>query len=142
MRLTGILMLVALLTGANYKYPNKTAEQVATYCASHGLRHIGGNHSYEGLGCASTPEAAYKGCCFGSRKDLITYDSAIVKASNGLYVACRRYVSKSNMKMIDEYRKLSGLPPAEKDDDGNYVLKSHDFDQYKTSDTYANNSSK
>ena len=106
------VVAVFLLTNAAFaaNYKNKTAEDVALYCAAHGLRHIGGNPSYEGLGCASTPDAAYRCCCYGSRTDLITYDSAIVQARNGLWVACRRYVHKSQAGCIEEYRRKAGLP--------------------------------
>ena len=106
--------------GAGYK--NKTALDVATYCATHGLRHIGGNPSYEGLGCASTPESAYKCCCFGSRSDLITYDSAVIVAPNGLWVACRRYVHKNNIHLIKQYRKNAGLPPIKENEQGEPIL--------------------
>lgn len=112
-----------LFTGANYYYPNKTAEDVANYCASHGLRHIGGNPSYEGLGCASTPEAAYRSCCYGSRTDLVTYDSAIVQARNGLWVACRRYVHKSQLHLVDTYREMAGLETVKKDSDGSVIVE-------------------
>jgi len=112
--IVAVFLLTSAASAASYK--NKTALDVANYCAKHGLRHIGGNPSYEGLGCASTPEAAYRCCCFGSRTDLITYDSAVVQASNGLWVACRRYVHKSKIGCIAEYRRKAGLPeekPAE-----------------------------
>ena len=124
MRFVLIACSLFMFTGAKsyYTYPNKTAEDVANYCATHGLRHIGGNPSYEGLGCASTPEAAYRGCCFGSRTDLITYDSAIVQASNGLWVACRRYVHKSQAHLVDYYRELAGLRPSKKDENGDIVF--------------------
>lgn len=108
--LTAIVAVFLLTSAASAASYNKTAEDVALYCAKHGLRHIGGNPSYEGLGCASTPEAAYRCCCFGSRTDLITYDSAVVQASNGLWVACRRYVHKSQAGCIAEYRRKAGLP--------------------------------
>lgn len=116
-----VLLLVAapFCTAAKYRYANKTALDVANYCASHGLCHIGGNPSYEGLGCASTPEAAYKNCCFGSRTDLITYDSAVIQAKNGLWVACRRYVHKSKAHMIPVYLERAGIEPEpEEESDG------------------------
>ena len=105
-----ILLVVLVLLFASTAHAHKTAQGAAEASAKGGLCHRGGNPYYEGLGCASTPESAYRSCCYGSSTNLITYDYGIARGRNGLWVACRRYVSKSMKNRIPEIRRRAGLP--------------------------------
>jgi hypothetical protein len=70
---------------------NRTAQDVANCCAADGrLAHRGGNPGYEGLGMASTPEAAYRNCCYAN-SGMKTVDVGYAKMRNGSWVCCRRY---------------------------------------------------
>ena len=79
---------------------NRTAQDVANYCAKNGLRHIGGWHSYEGLGCAATPEQAYNICCYANHSGLETVDVGYAQGRNGLWCCCRRYLPR--LRIIKE----------------------------------------
>jgi hypothetical protein len=70
---------------------NKTAQGVAECCAKDGrLAHRGGNPSFEGLGLASTKEAAYRSCCYAN-SGMKTVDVGYAQMKNGQWVCCRRY---------------------------------------------------
>lgn len=70
---------------------NTTAQDVANCCAADGrLAHRGGNPGYEGLGMASTKEAAYRSCCYAT-SGMKTVDVGYAKMRNGSWVCCRRY---------------------------------------------------
>jgi hypothetical protein len=70
---------------------NKTAQGVADCCVADGrLAHRGGNPGYEGLGMASTPESAYRNCCYAN-SGMKTVDVGYAKMRNGSWVCCRRY---------------------------------------------------
>lgn len=70
---------------------NTTAQGVADCCAADGrLAHRGGNPGYEGLGMASTPEAAYRNCCYAN-SGMPTVDVGYSQMRNGSWVCCRRY---------------------------------------------------
>jgi hypothetical protein len=108
MKKISVLMILFSLVSP-VAHAHKTAQEAAEASARSGLRHRGGNPSYEGLGCASTPERAYKSCCYANHTGLITYDVGYAQASNGLWVCCRRYVSKSQQHMISVYLKSAGI---------------------------------
>lgn len=93
----------------NTSWAHRTAQEAAEASARSGLAHRGGNPSYEGLGCASTPEAAFRSCCYARHTGLETYDVGIAQGRNGLWVCCRRYVSKGAVHRISEYLKRAGL---------------------------------
>ena len=101
------LVFFFLLSGVACAH--KTALEAATASAKYGLAHRGGHKYFEGLGCASTPEASYKSCCYAGRTDLITYDSATVQAKNGLFVTCRRYIHKSKKHLIPQVLRKAGI---------------------------------
>ena len=101
-----IAIFLLLTTSA---FAHRTAQEAAEASAAGGLRHRGGNASYEGLGCASTPEQAFRSCCYANHSGLVTYDVGIAQARNGLWVCCRRYVSKSAIHRIGEYLARAGL---------------------------------
>jgi hypothetical protein len=90
-------------------FAHRTAQQSAEACARSGLSHRGGNPSYEGLGCASTPERAFRGCCYAGSSNLITYDVGLAQARNGMWCCCRRYVSKGAAGRIPGYLERAGL---------------------------------
>ena len=90
-------------------FAHRTAQEAAEASAAGGLRHRGGNPSYEGLGCASTPEAAFRSCCYARHSGLETYDVGIARSRNGLWVCCRRYCSKGALHRIGEYLSRAGL---------------------------------
>ena len=72
-------------------HSNATAQDVANACAADGrLAHRGGNTGYEGLGMASTQDAAYRNCCYAN-SGLATVDVGYAQMSNGMWVCCRRY---------------------------------------------------
>lgn len=101
------LAIFLLLTTSVFAH--RTAQEAAEASASCGLRHRGGNPSYEGLGCASTPEAAFRSCCYARHSGLETYDVGIARSRNGLWVCCRRYCSKGALHRIGEYLSRAGL---------------------------------
>lgn len=100
---------VSLTLLTNTSWAHRTAQEAAEASASGGLRHRGGNPSYEGLGCASTPEAAFRSCCYANHSGLETYDVGIAQGRNGLWVCCRRYVSKGAIHRIGDYLRRAGL---------------------------------
>lgn len=104
-----IRAFVLLLALTSPAFAHKTAQQAAEASAKGGLCHRGGNASYEGLGCASTPEGAFRSCCYASHSGLETYDVGLAKSRNGLWVCCRRYCSKSALGRIADYLKRAGL---------------------------------
>jgi hypothetical protein len=101
------LAIFLLLTTSVFAH--RTAQEAAEASAVGGLRHRGGNPSYEGLGCASTPEAAFRSCCYARHSGLETYDVGIARSRNGLWVCCRRYCSKGALHRIGEYLSRAGL---------------------------------
>jgi len=90
-------------------FAHRTAQEAAEASAAGGLRHRGGNASYEGLGCASTPEGAFRSCCYANHSGLQTYDVGIARSKGGLWVCCRRYCSKGALHRIGDYLKRAGL---------------------------------
>lgn len=102
-----ICVSLTLLT--NTSWAHRTAQEAAEASAAGGLRHRGGNPSYEGLGCASTPEGAFRSCCYANHSGLETYDVGIAQGRNGLWVCCRRYVSKGAIHRIGDYLRRAGL---------------------------------
>ena len=67
-----------------------TAQGVAEACASMGrLQHLGGNGGMmEGIGMASTPEAAVRNCCYYGQ--IAIQDQGVAQGSNGMWYACIR----------------------------------------------------
>jgi hypothetical protein len=67
-----------------------TAQGVAEACARRGvLAHMGGNGGMmEGIGMASTPDAAIRSCCFYGRIQIM--DQGVAQGSNGMWFACIR----------------------------------------------------
>jgi hypothetical protein len=67
-----------------------TAQGVAETCAQAGrLFHPGGNGSLmEGVGMASTPEAAIRNCCYYGQIQVV--DQGVSQGSNGMWYACIR----------------------------------------------------
>lgn len=104
-----ILFTILILLVASPAMAHKTAQQAAEASAAGGLRHRGGHASHEGLGCASTPEGAFRSCCYASSSNLITYDVGIAQGRNGLWVCCRRYVSRSSAHRIPDLLARAGL---------------------------------
>ena len=104
-----ILFTILILLIASPAMANRTAQQAAEECARRGLGHFGGNPSYEGCGCSSTPEAAFRSCCYANHSGLITYDVGIAQARNGLWCCVRRYVSRSSAHRIPELLARAGL---------------------------------
>jgi hypothetical protein len=69
---------------------NSSAQGVADYMARTGrLQHIGGNSGYEGVGMASTPEAAEWACCY--RRQMKPREVGVAQGANGYWYACCRY---------------------------------------------------
>ena len=101
--------LVLFLCMTSVCFAHRTAQEAAEASARSGLSHRGGNPSYEGLGCASTPEGAFRSCCYANHSGLVTYDCGIAKSRNGLWVCCRRYCSKGALHRITDYLKRAGL---------------------------------
>ena len=104
-----VCICVSLTLWTNTTWAHRTAQEAAEASARSGLAHRGGNPSYEGLGCASTPEAAFRSCCYANHTGLVTYDVGVAQGRNGLWVCCRRYVSKSAIHRIGEYLARAGL---------------------------------
>lgn len=67
-----------------------TAQGVAEACARMGrLSHMGGNGGMmEGIGMASTPDAAIRNCCYYGQIKIA--DQGVARGSNGMYFACIR----------------------------------------------------
>ena len=67
-----------------------TAQGVAETCARMGrLQHMGGHPGMkEGLGMASTPDAAVRSCCFYGQMQIL--DQGVARGANGMYFACIR----------------------------------------------------
>jgi hypothetical protein len=101
--------LILFLALTSTAFAHKTCQEAAEASAAGGLRHRGGNPSYEGLGCASTPEGAFRCCCYASSSNLITYDVGIAQGRNGLWVCCRRYVSRNSAHRIPQLLARAGL---------------------------------
>jgi hypothetical protein len=74
-------------TGAN----NSTAQGVAEMMAQrNSVGHFGGNSGYEGCGSGSSPDAAYRNCCFAN-SGMTTVDVGYAQGRNGQWFCCRRY---------------------------------------------------
>lgn len=101
-----LLLFLALTSSA---LAHRTCQEAAEASARGGLSHRGGNPSYEGLGCASTPEGAFRSCCYANHSGLLTYDVGIAQGRNGLWVCCRRYVSKNSAHRIPQLLARAGL---------------------------------
>lgn len=70
---------------------NATAQGVAEMMAQRGsVGHFGGNSGYEGCGSGSTPDAAYRNCCFAN-SGMATVDVGYAQGRNGQWYCCRRY---------------------------------------------------
>lgn len=98
---------------------HRTAQEAAEASAAGGLRHRGGHASYgpglaEGLGCASTPEQAFRCCCYANHSGYETVDVGVAQARNGLWVVCRRYLSKSRMHLLPQVLASRGLSKQKK----------------------------
>lgn len=67
-----------------------SAQGVAEACARMGrLQHMGGHPGMmEGLGMASTPEAAIRRCCFYGQISIL--DQGTARGANGMWYACIR----------------------------------------------------
>lgn len=67
-----------------------TAQGVASTLARTGeFRHLGGNAGMkEGIGMASTPEAAIRNCCYYNQIQI--QDQGVAQAPNGMWIACIR----------------------------------------------------
>jgi hypothetical protein len=71
-----------------------TAQGVAEACARMGrLQHLGGNSGPEGLGMGSTPDAAYRNCCFAN-SGMPDADVGYAQGPSGQWYCCRRYGGK------------------------------------------------
>lgn len=103
------LFICLIVLAASPAMAHRTAQEAAEASAAGGLRHRGGNPSYEGLGCSSSPESAFRSCCYASSSNLITYDVGIAQGRNGLWVCCRRYISRSSAHRIPELLSRAGL---------------------------------
>ena len=93
---------------------HRTAQEAAEASAAGGLRHRGGHASYgpglaEGLGCSSTPESAFRSCCYANHSGYATVDVGVAQSKNGLWVVCRRYLSKSRMHLLPQVLSSRGL---------------------------------
>lgn len=104
-----LLFTILILLVASPAMAHKTAQGAAEASAAGGLRHRGGNLAFEGLGCSSSPESAFRSCCYANSSNLITYDVGIAQGRNGLWVCCRRYVSRSSAHRIPELLARAGL---------------------------------
>jgi hypothetical protein len=67
-----------------------TAQGVAEACARMGrLQHMGGHGGMmEGIGMASTPEAAVRNCCYYGQIQIM--DQGTAQGPNGMWYACIR----------------------------------------------------
>ena len=102
-----LLLFLALTSTA---LAHRSAQEAAEASARGGLCHRGGHSPFaEGLGCASTPEGAFRSCCYANHSGYATVDVGIAQARNGLWVCCRRYLSKSRLHLLPEYLARKGL---------------------------------
>lgn len=70
---------------------NGSAQGVADAMASRNMvGHFGGNSGYEGCGSGSTPEQAYRNCCFAN-SGMKTVDVGYARGADGKWYCCRRY---------------------------------------------------
>lgn len=70
---------------------NSTAQGVAdAMAAKNYVGHFGGNSGYEGCGSGSTPDQAYRNCCFAN-SGMATVDVGYAQGRNGMWFCCRRY---------------------------------------------------
>lgn len=70
---------------------NSSAQGVANAMAARNyVGHFGGNSGYEGCGSGSTPEQAYRNCCFAN-SGMATVDVGYAQGRNGQWFCCRRY---------------------------------------------------
>lgn len=70
---------------------NSTAQGVAEMMAQRNyVGHFGGNSGYEGCGSGSTPEQAYRNCCFAN-SGMATVDVGYAQSRDGRWFCCRRY---------------------------------------------------
>ena len=91
-------------------FAHQTAQEAAEASARSGLSHRGGHSPFaEGLGCASTPEGAFRSCCYANHSGYATVDVGVAQSRNGLWVVCRRYLSKSRLHLLPEYLARKGL---------------------------------
>lgn len=68
-----------------------SAQAAANHMASIGrMGHFGNpTGGYEGVGMASSPQAAISNCCYYGKRPL--RDSGVAQGSNGMWYACCRY---------------------------------------------------
>ena len=104
-----VCICVSLTLWTNTTWAHRTCQEAAEASARSGLAHRGGNPSYEGIACASTPEAAFRNCCYANNTGLITYDVGIAQARNGMWCCCRRDVSKGSAHRIPQLLARAGL---------------------------------
>jgi hypothetical protein len=91
-------------------FAHRTAQEAAEASARGGLSHRGGHSPFaEGLGCASTPERAFRSCCYANSSNYATVDVGLAQGRNGLWVCCRRYLSKSRLHLLPGYLAQKGL---------------------------------
>lgn len=111
--LATVLLLDAcllLLVAAAPAHAHQTAQEAAEASARGGLSHRGGHAPFaEGLGCASTPERAFRSCCYATASNYATVDVGLAQGRNGLWVCCRRYLGKSRLHLLPGYLAQKGL---------------------------------
>lgn len=106
MRLAALAILLALVASTADASPRRqasssyaavpaggdtsTAQGVAETCAAMGrLAHMGGNGGMmEGIGMASTPDAAIRSCCFYGQIRIM--DQGVAQGRNGMWFGCIR----------------------------------------------------
>lgn len=102
--------LVLFLALTSTAFAHRTAQEAAEASARGGLSHRGGHSPFaEGLGCASTPEGAFRSCCFANHSGYATVDVGLARSRNGLWVCCRRYLSKSRLNLLPDMLSRKGL---------------------------------
>lgn len=75
----------------SYSGETSSAQGVAEIMARTGrVGHWGGNTGYEGCGSGSSPDAAYRNCCFAN-SGMTTVDVGYAQGRNGQWYCCRRY---------------------------------------------------
>lgn len=87
----------------NYSYPSTQSASAASYgetSSAQGVANImarncrvghwGGNSGYEGCGSGSSPDVAYRNCCF-SNSGMTTVDVGYAQGKNNQWYCCRRY---------------------------------------------------
>jgi hypothetical protein len=68
-----------------------SAQGVANIMARTGrVGHWGGNSGYEGCGSGSSPDSAYRNCCYAN-SNMTTVDVGYAQGNNGQWYCCRRY---------------------------------------------------